>query len=95
MARKPQVTRTIKVQSVRCLIVDIESKATSERTFEVPARFRREAQIREAISGLIAETEKVVTIYDTAVKYKLYAMEEADFIKVATFVKEVDKTEKE
>ena len=94
MARKPKIQRTMRVQSVKALIVNVKARtAPEEKTFEVSAKLTRDAQITAEINTLLSADEKVVTILEKVTKKKLYSMDETTFLKYATFERLLDENE--
>lgn len=80
MARKPQVTRTMRTTSVNVLCVNPTTRQTYEKTVELAGVYKDEKKLKKALDAVDTETEKIVSVLGTTIQEQLYGMSEADFL---------------
>lgn len=83
MARKPQVTRTIKSIEASVLCVSTETRETLEQTFTLSGKIADKEKMLKAVEQMCDEGIKPVSILDVTEKECLYGMSEEDFVKYA------------
>lgn len=86
MARKPMVTRTIKVTTITVLCLDIETTDTLYLPVKITGTVRESNYLKIAKEQLETETLKCVHIHDIQEDSNLYGMDEIDFINNATIL---------
>lgn len=84
MARKPQVTRTIKITMCKCLVVNLTEEKTEILTISVPRTYKDNKGLFKAAENCLESTQyKLVKIIETDVVVKRYGMSEAEFVSLA------------
>ena len=85
MARKPQITRTMKTTKATVLCLDVISAEPQNITVTVPRTYPDEKALMKAVRA-VAETDdlKCVKIVDTEIVETLYSMDEDFFLAHAT-----------
>lgn len=86
MARKPQVTRTIKTTHAVVLCVNTEDRSTFEQTITLPRTYTDDKKLMKIIEGCFDEPDspvKPISVISTEVKETLYGMTEEEFIQYA------------
>ena len=84
MAREKNVTRTFKVMHATVLIADANTRAVTETVVDLPRVYKNEKELIKAIKNIVeTDTIKFVSVGETTVEEKMYAMSEIDFIKHA------------
>lgn len=85
MARKPQVTRTIKVTTARVLCVDVSTEQVDTINVTVVGTFKDDTKLMRAIKKKLADepTTKPVRIIESKVSEQLYGMSEEKFLECA------------
>ena len=87
--RQPVVSRTFHGLDLQALILDLDTRQQTERTFfiermpNVKSERKRDSFIRERIEGQLNDKEKFVTVLSTAPATKRFYLTEPEFIKVA------------
>ena len=84
MARKRVVSRTVKGTIVNTLCVDVETQEVKEIEIPVGVKFTSNEKALKAISKLLPENQKAVAVLTLTEFEQKYAMEEEQFIKLAT-----------
>lgn len=81
MARKPMVTRTVKVTHAECLWLNVETGESERRIFDVTGTVKDDAKLLSKVKALYdAEDGKIVHIYGSEVEEILYGMTEEKFV---------------
>ena len=85
MPRKPTITKTIKITSVRCLALNTSSKEVTEFVLDIIKSFDNDNQILRYINTakLLGQNFKAVEIIKKQVTKTTYTMTPAKFIKYA------------
>ena len=84
MARKPMVTRKIKITTVNVLCLNIETAEPFNRVVKLSGHYNNEVKLRKVIDEKInTDTEKTVQIVDVTQETKLLGMTEEDFMSYA------------
>lgn len=85
MARKRQVTRTIKTTEVNVLCLNIASAEPFNQSITLSGTYKDNKSLMKAVSARIDNEEiKAVHVVDSVEKETLYGMDENDFIEHAT-----------
>ena len=81
MARKPMVTRTVKVTHAECLWLNVETGESERKIFDVTGTIKDDAKLLSKVKHLYdAEDGKIVHIYGSTVEEILYGMTEEQFV---------------
>ena len=85
LPRKPTITKTIKITSVKCLALNTSSKEVKEFTLDIIKSFDNDNQILRYINTvkLLGQNFKAVEITEKQVTKTTYTMTPAKFIKYA------------
>lgn len=84
MARKRVVSRTVKGTIVNVLAVDIETQEVKEIEIPVGVKYTSTEKALKAISKIMPENQKAVAVLTLTEFEQKYAMDEEQFIKMAT-----------
>lgn len=85
MARKRQVTRTIKTTEVEVLCLNISSAEPFNQSITLSGTYKDNKSLMKAVSNRVDNDEiKAVHVVDSKEKETLYGMDENDFIAQAT-----------
>lgn len=88
MARKYNVTRTIKATVATCMCVDVPTREMVTLDFTVGGVFKEEKELVKALKKAHeSETFKIVAVLETNVKEALYGMTEETFMENAVLLK--------
>lgn len=79
MARRKQVTRTLQVNGIKALCVDITTNDVEEMYFIAIGKIREKDYLKIAKRELETDTLKVVHILDVDRTSGIYGMSEIDF----------------
>lgn len=81
MARKPMVTRTVKVTHCDCLWLNVETGESERKIFDITGTVKDEAKLLAKVKRIYdAEDGKIVHVYGTEVEEILYGMTEEQFV---------------
>ena len=84
MARKPMVTRKIKLTTVNVLCLNIETAEPFNTVVKLPGHYNNEQKLRKLVDEKInTDTQKSVHIVDVTQETKLLGMTEEEFISYA------------
>lgn len=85
LPRKPTITKTIKITSVKCLALNTSSKEVKEFTLDIIKSFDNDNQILRYINTvkLLGQNFKAVEITEKQVTKTTYTMTPTKFIKYA------------
>lgn len=87
--RQPVVSRTFHGFDLQALILDLDTRQQTERTFfiermpNVKSERKKDSFIRERIGGQLNDKEKFVTVLSTTPATKRFYLTEPEFIKLA------------
>lgn len=85
MARKRQVTRTIKTTEAEVLCLNIETAEPFEQVIILSGTYKDNKSLMKAVTNRIDDEEvKAVHVIQSVEKETLYGMDENDFIEHAT-----------
>lgn len=81
MARKPMITRTIKITKVNAMCVDTVNAEICNQVYTLSGTFDDDEKLLAIINKDMEESDlKAVTIVEKTVEEKLFGMEEEKFI---------------
>ena len=81
MARKPMVTRTVKVTHADCLWLNVETGDSERLTLDITGTVKDDAKLLAKVKALYdREGGKVVHVYGSTVEEILYGMSEEQFV---------------
>ena len=81
MARKPMVTRTVKVTHADCLWLNVETGDSERRVLDITGTVKDDAKLLAKVKALYdTEGGKVVHVYGSTVEEILYGMSEEQFV---------------
>lgn len=87
--RQPVVSRTFHGFDLQALILDLDTRQQTERTFfiermpDVKSERKKDSFIRERIQGQLNDKEKFVTVLSTTPATRRFYLTEPEFIKLA------------
>lgn len=85
MAKKPQVTRTMKTTNATFLCLDVQSAEPQNITVTLPRVYADEKALLKVARPMVeTDTLKLVSVVDTSVSEQLYTMDEDFFLSHAT-----------
>lgn len=85
MARKPQITRTMKTSTVTVLCVNVDDRSTFEQTITLPGTYKDAKKLEKAVKFVFSDSPvKPIQILGTEVSEQLYGMSEETFLQYAT-----------
>lgn len=81
MARKPMVTRTVKVTHAECLWLNVETGDSEKRILDITGTVKDDTKLLAKVKSLYdTEGGKVVHVYGSTVEEILYGMSEEQFV---------------
>lgn len=94
MARKPQITRTIKATKCSVLCMDLVEREAFNEVLTVPAVYKDEKKLMREVAKLIDNEErKAVSIAATEIVEQLYTMPLDFYMEHATPVEYAEESE--
>lgn len=86
MARKPMVTRTMKVTKCVVLAVEISTSTVKEIEVSIPRTYKPEKLLKAVQEFTETDEMKIVSIKSVEVIEQLYGMSEEKFMEVASIL---------
>ena len=92
MAKEREITRTLSVTVAKILCIDLTTEKLDETEVKVSGVYKDKKDLVKAITKVVnTDTYKLVSIKDTKVIEKQYALSEQTFMKLAREVEKEDK----